>query len=620
MKKSFKVRVLTSLVLLSSVFGNEPVAHAAQAAAAPAIVQRLPLGSSFIDLSFHNPSTYGSEISGYDIWASDDAGASYSLKYTAPAPTDPSALVLLRIPATQAIARFVKVRVNTPAGSGLWSDSVDMYTTGARPMRVYIQAPDGTPIIGGSVTWNMPTNAAGISAHSSTAYGLATDGYIDLPSVPAGHIDFTLVNGELPNGVLVSGKLATVIGFKSTVLQIVRPPDALHVVNVVMPNGLPISGVQVDVNSEDMADTQNRQGFTFTLPDSGLLPATPDSGPAVAPTNTPTDTTTPDPTDDSGYTDYGSDVIDVANYDNYYWDYVEFDHFWANLVYWGRQNTSHRKFSFSSSLGRARDVVAAGRIVASGQTNTMGRFLIKGFTSTVPTASISYDDGVISQSQVVQLQKPLTTVELPYAPFVSAVTQEFSANENATVSIPVVVASVSETSSLRALKATKSKPVFLNKVVRIKVISPKDAPRGKCSGVKPTYTTSSNGKVSAKVCATISGNFIIKSLTPGVRSLGAVRINVKGAPSGSVQKLRGISNRSGRVDLTWATPNLTGGAKVTSYQVTYQAPGHKRSLQTVKSLSLILSGLSHATKYTVSVRAVTKNGVGSNATIAVPVV
>ena len=628
MKSKVFSGLITGATLIVSIIGNNTAARANQVPAAPVVVQKVPLGSNFIDLSFHNPSTFGNDISGYDIWASDNAGISYALHYTAPAQTDVNALVLLRIPASPAIARLVKVRVNTAAGSGYWSDPVDMYTTGARPMRVYVQAPDGTPIIGGSVTWKMPTNSSGMTAHSSVAYGLTTDGYIDLPSVPAGHIDFKLVNGELPNGVLVSGTLSAIVGFKSTVLQIVRPPDALHVVNVVMPNGLPISGVQVDVNSDDMTDTQTRQGFTFTLPDSGLLPATPDSGPIVepspiptpTPTDSPTDTPSPDPTDDSDYVDYGSDVIDEANYDYYYWDYVEFDYFWVDFFYWARKNITSVGDSLVSHLVRPKAAVVEGRVVASGQTNTMGRFVVKGFTNTVPTATVSYDDGVISQSQVVQLQKPLTTVELPYAPFVSAGTQEFTANENATVSIPVVVASVDGTSVLRGLRTVANKPVVLNKVVKVKVIPPKGATKGTCRGIQSTYTTTSKGKVSAKVCATLSGNYIIKSLTPGVRSLGAVRINVKGAAPSGVQKLRGLSKQPGKLFLSWSAPKLMGGAKVTSYQVTYQTPGHKKSIRTVTTRSILLSDLSHAKKYVVTVRAKTKHGLGANSMIAVPVV
>ena len=57
-----------------------------------------------------------------------------------------------------------------------------------------------------------------------------------------------------------------------------------------------------------------------------------------------------------------------------------------------------------NALTPRQAVLAEGDVVASGKTNAMGRFVVKGFTNTVPTATISYDDGVISQSQTVQLQ------------------------------------------------------------------------------------------------------------------------------------------------------------------------------------------------------------------------
>jgi len=142
-----------------------PIAQADTAPDAPTITQKKPLGSDFLDITFRNPSTYGFMISGYDIWTSDDGGINFPGHFTAPAPTDPSALVYLRIPSSSAVARFVKVRLNTSAGPGSWSAPVLMYTNGARAMRVYVQAPDGTPIIGGSITWTMPTTPSGGSAH-----------------------------------------------------------------------------------------------------------------------------------------------------------------------------------------------------------------------------------------------------------------------------------------------------------------------------------------------------------------------------------------------------------------------------------------------------------------------
>jgi len=602
-----------------------PIAQADTAPDAPTITQKKPLGSDFLDITFRNPSTYGFMISGYDIWTSDDGGINFPGHFTAPAPTDPSALVYLRIPSSSAVARFVKVRLNTSAGPGSWSAPVLMYTNGARAMRVYVQAPDGTPIIGGSITWTMPTTPSGGSAHSSVTYGLTSDGYIDLPSAPAGEATFTLVNGELPNGVLVSGQLGAILGYKSTVLHIVRPPDAMHVVNVVMPNGLPISDVSVDVNSTDMTDTQTRQGFTFALPDSGLLTATPDNGPAAEPSPTPTSTTEPTPAPSSSEepdaNDYGSDVIDEANYDEYYWDYVDFDYFWVSWISWLRQPFGNlHKFVSNGSAPRQR-VVTEGNVVASGKTNAMGRFVVKGFTNTVPTATVSYDDGVIAQSQTVQLQFALTTVELPYAPFVSAGLSSVTAGVDTAALIPVAVTDVSAQAAFRqwAVALRGSATVVPGKT-KFKIVPPKGAPKGHCNGVASTYTTGSNGKVTARVCATVSGNYLVKSLTPGVRSLGAVQVNVRGGAPSAVRQLRGVSKKPGVLFLSWKTPQYLGGKTSTHYRVELRIPGHKPIFKSTTIPTLTLRGLKHAKSYTVAVVAVTRYGKSQNVRIHCPIV
>jgi len=517
---------------------------------------------------------------------------------------------------------MAKVRVNTAAGAGSWSAPVEMYTTGARSMRVYVQAPDGTPIVGGAITWTMPTTPAGGSAHSSLTYGLTSEGYIDLPSAPAGEATFTLTNGELPNGILVSGQMGAILGHKSTVLQIVHPPTALHVVRVVMPNGLPISDVTVDVNSVDMTDTQTRQGFTFTLPDSGLLSATPDNGPAAEPS--PSDTPTPDPTvsEEPDTYDYGSDVIDEANYDDEYWDYEEYDYFWVDWYFWLRKPAAFLSNMLHGSGSHPQSVIAEGDVVASGKTNAMGRFVVKGFTNTVPTATISYDDGVISQSQTVQLQLPLTTVELPYAPFVSAGLGDVTATVDTPALIPVAVTDVSNQASFRqSVVARRYATSVIRQKAKFKIVPPKGAPKGHCKGVASTYSTSSTtGKVSAKVCATVSGNYLVKSLTPGVRSLGAVQVKVRGGAPSAVRFVKGVSKTPGSVFLSWKAPKYLGGATVQQYKVTMTIAGHKSITRVTSKPTLTVSGLSHAKSYKVSVTALTKYGASKAASIRCPIV
>ncbi len=610
--------VLATIILLPIISTS---AYAEAFPSAPVITQRQPLGSDFLDITFMNPDSDGSNIVGFDIWTSDDGGITYSGKYSAPAPVDAAMRSYLRVPSSAAVARMVIVRANVALGNGAWSTPVQMFTTGARAMRVYVQAPDGTPIVGGAITWTMPSTPAGGTARSSVTYGLSALGYIDLPSAPAGEATFKLTKGELPNGVLVSGQMGAILGYKSTRLQIVRPPTALHVVSVVMPNSLPISDVTVDVNSTDMTDTQTRQGFTFTLPNSGLLSATPDIGPAVEPI--PLETPTPDPTasEEPDTYDYGSDVIDEANYDDEYWDFDEYDYFWVDWLFSFRKPATLLKNILHNSGSYPQNVIAEGNVVASGKTNAMGRFVVKGFTNTVPTATISFDDGVISQSQTVQLQFPLTTVELPYAPFVSAGLSEISASVDTPALIPVAVTDVSNQVAIKkSVVAPRGVTSVVRKKAKFKIVPPKGAPKGRCKGVAASYTTGANGKVTAKVCATVSGNYLVKSLTPGVRSLGAVQVKVRGGAPSAVRQFKGVSKKPGVLFLSWRTPQFLGGATIKNYKVTFSTPGHKPITKISTKSSLTVSGLLHAKRYTVSVQAITKHGTSAKLKILCPIV
>lgn len=644
--KKFNLKKIAIAGIVLSLSWVPLQAKAVVVPSAPIISQLGPLSTAAINITFQSPDSGGDPITSYDIWASDDHGLTYSFHGTG-APSGTS-LQRFGLAASAAIARVVKVRARTSTTEGTWSQPVEMFTTGARPMRVFIQAPDGTPIIGGAVTWDMPQTPSGGKAHSSVTYGLSTGGYLDLPQAPAGEATFTLVNGQLPNGVLVSGSIGAVLGYPNTKLNIVRPPSALHVVSVEMPNGLPIANASVEVNSTDMTDTQVRQGFTFKLPDSGLLSATPDYGPVVSPapipeasesaspsstasqTSSPTPTptvtvtvtATPTPTDeeqiyDDEY-DWGSDVIDPANYDDDYWDYEEFDYGWSD---WSDYVKSPNYFTNrSAESGSKSNVVVDGDVVASGKTNAMGRFVVKGFTNTVPTATISYDDGVISQSETVQLQAPFTRVELSYAPFLSAGSAEYDSSLTGPAIIPVAVAEIVDSQRMSLLATKRLSAQVRPQRARFKIIAPSGSKKASCKKTASTFSTGSNGKTKIKVCASVSGNYLIKSLTPGVQSLGAVLIRVKGAPPMAVRKLVGTSKKPGSIALRWTAPKYAGGTKVISYAVTIKKGGRIVLKKTFTKTSGTINGLDHAKRYEVSVIAVTKFGSGSVSQILVPVI
>jgi len=633
MSRFGKTTVATVVMMLCAL----PLqAKASGVPSAPVISQLGPLSTTAINLVFQAPDSGGDVITNYDIWSSDDHGQTYNFHGTG-LPTGDSLTLRFGLVASPAIARFVKVRARTASAEGAWSQPVEMFTTGARPMRVYIQAPDGTPIIGGAVTWNMPQTPGGGTAHSSVTYGLTNEGYIDLPQAPAGEALFTLTGGQLPNGVLVSGSFGAILGYPSTILQTVRPPSALHVLSVEMPNGLPIANAHIDVNSSDMTDTQTRQGFTFSLPDSGLLSATPDFGPIVSPNPSPTAsesstpsaspsatpiaTPTPSQTDSGSpadLSDWGADVIDPANYSVDYWDYAQYDYSWSD---WNYSLRSRRNLNAPIPRRPATgNVVVEGDVVASGTTNAMGRFVVKGFTSTVPTATISYDDGVIAQSQVVQLQATLTKVELSYAPFISAGAPVYDSTLTSAAVIPVAVAEIVEAQGFSVVSTGGAKAHVLAQRARFKVVGPHGKNTATCAKTAASFTTSARGMTRVRVCASVSGNYLIKSLTPGVQSLGAVLIRVKGAPSMPIRKLVGRSKAPGVIALRWDKPQYSGGTKITGYRVVVRKASKVVKTQVTAMSRLSFTGLSHASRYEISVAALTKNGSSASVSVLVPVV
>ena len=590
------VIVIFALVA-TAISGTSSIATALPASAPVIVNQNLSnwssLGRDSIIVRFNKPADNGSPITSYEIWVSSHPqGDIWDKKYTAVPPDLNATSIAIAVPVPTGSARLVKVRARSAGSSdpiGDWSATKEMFTKGARNMRVYVQAPDGTPVVGGVITWAMANG----NARSSVTYGLTQEGYIDFPAAPAGEVNVSLSNGELPDGVLVSGTFAAVLGYGNTTLQIPQPPNAIHTVSVNLPNGLPVSNAEVSVYSDDMTDTQVTQGFTFHIPSSDLLSVSSDSS--------------------------ESDWVDDAEY----WDYEVFD-YWTNVdvnVYAVR-GIKQPVARADSQLTR-RSVMNNSTLVKSGTTNTMGRFSILGFTRSVPDARINYDDSVITQTQDVQLQARVTKVELDYVPYVSVSDSSISASENTAVTVPVVVADPvsAELNDLRGLRAGDVRKLR-GANVRVKLASPSGAPvysAGTCRGLASSYVTGSNGRASVKVCATKSGNYRVVSLTGGTLSMGAVEILVKGAPSMSVRKLKGNSSTFGSMNVSWTKPKYTGGSAITGYVVKATATGVPTVTKLVTSTSLRLTGLRNGKRYTVSVVAVTKNGKSDPVRILVPV-
>jgi hypothetical protein len=147
------------------------------------------LGRDSITVRFNKPADNGSSITSYDIWVSSDSlGTAWDKKYTASPEDLTLQTVVISVPVPTGSARLVKVRARSSDSDPLtadvvgdWSATKEMFTKGARTMRVYVRTPDGTPVVGGVITWAMANG----SARSSVTYGLTQSGYIDFPAAPA---------------------------------------------------------------------------------------------------------------------------------------------------------------------------------------------------------------------------------------------------------------------------------------------------------------------------------------------------------------------------------------------------------------------------------------------------
>jgi len=169
--------------------------------------------------------------------------------------------------------------------------------------------------------------------------------------------------------------------------------------------------------------------------------------------------------------------------------------------------------------------------------------------------------------------------------------------------------------------------------VKVTLVPPKGAPLGKCASKSSkqvlTVATNAKGQARLTLCPTQSGTYTLK--TQGALAVGSVNVLVKGAAPLPVNSVTIKSPGVGRVHASWNKPIYDGGSPVTSYVVTISAAGKKtitKSLSATlvkgkvkKSPSTILdvSGLSNATTYTVSIKAVSALGSSTTYLTTIPV-
>jgi hypothetical protein len=257
----------------------------------------------------------------------------------------------------------------------------------------------------------------------------------------------------------------------------------------------------------------------------------------------------------------------------------------------------------------------------SGFTDAAGQFTATGFPSGAVSAEVTYNDGVIGQSQFVELTSADTYVELEYAPFVRSDARSGVAAAGAAVQVGLTATNPG--AGLRAYSSADGRVSMMagRPGVRVRLVPPPGAPAGSC-GARLSGVTGPTGKVSLRVCAMKSGTVRIRST--GAVPVGSFTLLVKGKPALPPTSLSARSTAVGQVSLSWARPVYNGGAAVTAYRVTLTRSGAAPVVRTLPvtattELMMAVTGLSHAKRYTVRVQAITKYGVSDATTTTVPV-
>jgi hypothetical protein len=268
---------------------------------------------------------------------------------------------------------------------------------------------------------------------------------------------------------------------------------------------------------------------------------------------------------------------------------------------------------------------------SSGFTDTAGNFTVTGFWSGDPLAKTMYNDGIIIQQQTNPMVGSVTTIELDYMPWVSFDYSQVTGDVGAPQVVQVSAVD-SEGSNLRGRHYLNSAaPVKAG--VAVTLVPPKGVKASKCANGKSqklTGITGASGKAKLTICAFKSGIYTLK--TAGAASVGSIRVLVKGAAPLAPTSVNVTSPVVGQLRASWNKPLYDGGSPITQYTISATAKGKPTVTKVIKatlnkkgvvtkapSTVQVLTGLSNATVYTVTITATTKNGTSETYSLRVPV-
>ena len=234
--------------------------------------------------------------------------------------------------------------------------------------------------------------------------------------------------------------------------------------------------------------------------------------------------------------------------------------------------------------------------LASSKTDEFGNASVTSITSLghVTSARITFDDGEITQSKIVNLDSPQTSVELDLMPWVQSSTAAVAAAAGKATSISV---SAAEPALPSLRRGVAGHPVS---GIQVSLTALPGLRLAKCRGVA-SGTTGPNGKATLTLCPLNSGTARLK--VKGATGSRLIDIRVPGSP-GSPRDVKGRSTSSGGAIVTWQAPSYIGAKKLTGYEVTLKYGATVKTLQlSAKTQSASFAGLPNAIRCSFSVRA-----------------
>ncbi len=262
----------------------------------------------------------------------------------------------------------------------------------------------------------------------------------------------------------------------------------------------------------------------------------------------------------------------------------------------------------------------------SGVTDSDGLTKLVGYALEPLLVQATYDDGELNQSTApTAMAETLTTLELDYLPIVSLTKEEVTAPVNSIVSIPISVgdAEPSVPARLGLIGRSSFGPRAASTKsyggVQVSVSPPPGASQTACkSKTALSATTSSTGRATLKVCASVSGEYIIR--TRGAVSAGAVTIRVSNSKPMQVTSLDSRSLAAGKALIAWGLPRYSGGSTIKSYTVVASATGSPTitkvftsTSSSFKTRSFNFSGLAPDKRWTFKVTSTNKYGTSPSA-------